>query len=112
MMGSDFMKRIHNEDAYPKPCKLLGFCPYGPIVEEYPFQEAAKIYAREHNMWVKFIVENELGQGRWEKCSKDDLEATEDLNHAVQFVDDPYSCSIFEHDCPVYYVAEGFVDEE
>ena len=25
---------------------------------------------------------------------------------------DEYSCKIFGHDCPVYYLAEGFMDEE
>ncbi len=25
-----------------KPCRLLGFCPYGPLVEEFPFNGEGK----------------------------------------------------------------------
>ena len=101
------MKRSYNFDEIPKPCHVLGFCPYGPLVEDFPLHEQAKQYARDHNMWVKLIP----GKG-WTKCDKDDPEATEDLNHAVNLCDDPYSCEVFGHDCPVYYVAEDFVDED
>ena len=48
-----------------KPCRKLGWCPYGSLVELFPLKEDSDI-----------------------------------------------SCSIFGHDCPVYYVAEGFVDEK
>jgi hypothetical protein len=48
-----------------KPCKELGYCPYGPLVEDFPLYED---------------------------------EPTEK------------SCSVFGHDCPVFYVAEPFMD--
>lgn len=47
-----------------KPCKLCGYCPYGQLVEEYPFS------------------------------------------------DDKKSCEIFGHDCPAFYQAEWFAEEE
>ena len=48
-----------------KPCLKLGYCPYGPLVEDFPLKE-----------------------------KRDDV-----------------SCSVFGHDCPVFTMAEGFVDE-
>lgn len=49
-----------------KPCRVLSYCPYGPLVEEMPLPN-------------------------------DD--------------DDPRSCSIFGHVCPVFHCAEPFIDE-
>ena len=48
-----------------KPCHVLGYCPYGPLVEDFPLLE------------------------------KEDEE----------------TCSIFGHQCPVFYVAEPFMDK-
>jgi len=47
-----------------KPCLKLGWCPYGPLVEDFPLKEKP----------------------------------------------DDSSCGIFGHDCPVFTMAEGFVD--
>ena len=48
-----------------KPCNELGWCPYGPLVEQFPLKGKSNI-----------------------------------------------SCSVFGHDCPVFYVAEGFADKK
>lgn len=49
-----------------KPCWKLDWCPYGPLVEDFPL-----------------------------KKKPDDI-----------------SCSIFGHDCPVFTMAEGFIDDK
>lgn len=40
---SDEALREYWEDVFPtmieKPCGVLGWCPYGPLVEEYPLEE-------------------------------------------------------------------------
>jgi len=48
-----------------KPCRKLGWCPYGPLVEDFPLKETP----------------------------------------------DKESCSVFGHDCPVFTMAEDFVDK-
>jgi len=48
-----------------KPCLKLGWCPYGPLVEDFPL-----------------------------KSKRDSV-----------------SCGVFGHDCPVFTMAEGFVDD-
>ena len=47
-----------------KPCWKLGWCPYGPLVEQFPLKDNSD-----------------------------------------------KSCSVFGHDCPVFYTAESFVDD-
>ena len=58
-------KKIVDRDA-EKPCHVLKYCPYGPLVEEYPLREKR---------------------------------------------DPKYSCTVFGHDCPVFYQKEGFCEE-
>jgi hypothetical protein len=47
-----------------KPCHILDYCPYGPLVEDFPLLRKK----------------------------------------------DKMSCSVFGHQCPVFYSAESFVD--
>ena len=49
-----------------KPCRMMAFCPYGPMVELFPLQE-------------------ERGT---------------------------MSCTVFGHDCPVFYTAEIFMEDD
>lgn len=100
------MQSIFEAKDIEKPCHLCGFCPYGVLVEDYPIFKIEEKYAREHDMWARLSP----SQG-WEKCSKDDPGAIPDINSVIGLVENPYSCSWFGHDCPVYYLAEGFVDD-
>ena len=84
-----------------KPCKKLGYCPYGQLVEEFPLYTKQKKYAIKHNKYTKFIY----GKG-WEKCKKEDVGAMPNINWASERVKNPYACETFRHDCPVYYMAK------
>lgn len=101
------MQRIHDASDITKPCYSCGFCPYGTIVEAYPLHVPEQEYAREHGMWVKFSC-------GWIPCAKEDPEATEDINTVIlqNLVDNPYSCQVFGHECPVYYNAEYVSEQE
>jgi len=54
-----------------KPCRILRFCPYGSIVENYPIVETFPLPRK----------------------------------------DEPESCSVFGHQCPVFFHAGPLVDE-
>lgn len=84
-----------------KPCRKLGHCPYGQLVEEFPLHKKAEKFAIKNNKFVKF----EKGKG-WVTCYKKDKGACPDINWAFGKVKEPYSCNIFGHDCPVFYHAE------
>ncbi len=83
------------------PCKKLNYCRYGQLVEEFPCHTEAIKYAIKHNLYVKLVE----GKG-WTKCKKEDKDASPDINTACNKVKDKYSCEVFGHDCPVYYMAE------
>jgi hypothetical protein len=92
-----------------KPCHKLGFCPYGPLVEQFPCHEAEAKKARELGYYAVMIE----GKG-WVPCTKGTKGAIEDINRVVSkfgILDKKTSCSIFGHNCPVFHVAESFVDE-
>lgn len=48
-----------------KPCRILEYCPYGPLVEQFPLPDE----------------------------------------------DNERSCSVFGHECPVFYVAELYKEK-
>lgn len=106
-------KRLHDEQGIEKPCHDLGYCPYGQLVEEFPLHEVARQHAidsgrftRWENRETGLLVEFPGNGGSWSPCKAEDEGARPDLNWAAQEVDDPYSCKVFGHECPVYYHAE------
>ena len=100
---------IHKPKDVEKPCHLCGYCPYGQLVEEFPIGEEETAYAIKHNKYVKW---DKNANPKWVKCDKKDKGATPDLNWATGKVKAPYSCKVFGHNCPVYYHAEGFAEED
>jgi hypothetical protein len=90
-----------------KPCWELKYCPYGPLVEDFPLHEDETQKAIELGWYSKFVE----GKG-WVECSKDDPEASPDLNRvAVEFGSlNEQACEIFGHICPVFFVSEPFTE--
>jgi hypothetical protein len=87
------------------PCGRLGYCPYGPLVEEYPCHTKAVKYAVKKGWYAKLVK----GKG-WIACEKDAKGAMPALNRAVPEVDEPLACKTFGHDCPVHYQREEIVE--
>lgn len=115
--------RDYMENVFPteveKPCGILSWCPYGPLVEDFPLHPEAEAYAIEHGKYVRWDP-TPHGQrpdgtpypGRWVECGPHDEDAQPDLNFATGKIYEPKSCAIFGHDCPVFYVAEPFSDPD
>lgn len=77
-----------------KPCHLLGWCPYGQLVEAFPLYEAEKEYAKDKGWFT--------------------LDGYPDINRVsmdTEFIVPEYKCQVFGHDCPAYYLAE-FMHED
>jgi len=77
-----------------KPCHLLGWCPYGQLVEEFPLLEAEKEYAT-YKGWVT-------------------PDGYPDINRVLMdrnFITPEYRCGIFDHECPSYYLAENMAEK-
>ena len=90
-----------------KPCWQLKYCPYGPLVEQFPLYEDESQKAIELG-WYSKLVE---GKG-WVPCSKDDIGATPDVNRVFEEFGslNEHSCKIFGHICPVFFVNEPFTE--
>ena len=90
-----------------KPCWELKYCPYGPLVEQFPLHEKALKKAIELGYYSKLVK----GKG-WIPCDKDDIGAYPDISRIIEEFGniDEHSCEIFGHDCPVFSVNEPFTE--
>ena len=105
----------------PKPCWQLLFCPYGPLVEEYPgavlviepaIGDPDEIEAR--------IQMEESGQGvgveEWVVDSwRGNLERLRNPSGERETIPKVFSdacCTEFGHMCPVYFLAEGVTESD
>ncbi len=95
-----------------KPCWELKYCPYGPLVEDFPLLSPTREEAIEHNEFIK----EQLQKGAYTGWRKQSLEKdVKDFNpadypeeHKKEEIE--RSCSIFGHMCPVFFVNEPFTE--
>lgn len=112
---SDWKKRTKE---LCKPCWELHYCPYGPIVEDFPLLPVIRKDAKEHNEYLKFCLKiDTLGSGeRLDKVRKKWF-----LNEVRNFRLSDYpdkiplvlrdaSCKVFGHICPVFFSAEPLTE--
>lgn len=90
-----------------KPCWELKYCPYGPLVEQFPLSEDENAKAIELG-WYSRLVK---GKG-WVRCSKGDRGASPDINRVFEEFGslNKHSCDIFGHICPVFFVNEPLTE--
>jgi hypothetical protein len=111
----DWKKRIFN---ICKPCWELKYCPYGPLVEDFPLFPLTRKDARDHNdYFVECIKTGKLGSG-----DKLDNQRKKWFEEEIKtFNPDEYpeslpkelseaSCKVFGHICPVFVVAEPLTE--
>jgi hypothetical protein len=101
-----------------KPCWELKYCPYGPLVEQFPTLPPIRTEAITHNERLKGILKNKkLGDGRKLDAGRKKLftkqvktfnakDYPEEIPEAIQDM----ACNIFGHICPVVFSAEGFTE--
>ncbi len=103
-----------------KPCWELKYCPYGPLVEDFPLMPSTRKQAEEHNVYLKRCLESgrlgtdldkPLDDERREKFDRWVAEFDpDDHPDEIPSVLDEASCRVFGHFCPVIYVAEPFTE--
>ena len=118
--GGEWLNNSHRRhevgegSPYFKPCALLGWCPFGQLVEAFPVHPEADALAREHGWWVKVEATpaGAIYPIRWVPAAEDEDGALPDLNRLriEGLLGDTYSCRVFGHDCPAFYLAEPFDD--
>jgi hypothetical protein len=101
-----------------KPCWELRYCPYGPLVEQFPLLPPTRASAEEHNKYLKACLETgEMQNGmpldtNRRKTFKAEIahfnpdHYPEEIPTEIQQM----SCSVFGHICPVVFVNESFTE--
>lgn len=112
---SDWKKRTRE---LCKPCWELHYCPYGPVVEDYPLLPIMKEEAKSHNEYLKLCLKTGiLGSGvvldnarrKWfaKEVKEFDLDEHPEV---IPRVLEEAACRVFGHVCPVYFVAEPLTE--
>jgi len=101
-----------------KPCWELKYCPYGPVVEDFPLFPPIKKDAIEHNDYLKeCLKKNKLGDGEeLDKSRKKWFEKEIEIFNPNDYPESipqillEASCKVFGHICPVFVVAEPLTE--
>jgi len=117
----DLSKEIgeFRETINEKPCLVLGYCPYGTLVEDFPLPGISRQEAIGHIDYLK----KALREGVFDKgdviltramAEKEIAEFNENDYLEVIGEDSDQEewgvCGVFGHFCPVMFVAEPFID--
>jgi hypothetical protein len=95
-----------------KPCWELRYCPYGPVVEDFPLLPLTREDAIAHNEYLKESLRTGiLGDGQpidkkrkaWFKKEVKEFNPEEYVEQIPQEIAD-MQCNIYGHICPVVYV--------
>jgi hypothetical protein len=101
-----------------KPCWELKYCPYGPLVEDFPLLPSLRAEAIDHQNYAKGILE----RGKFDDGEPLDVERRSMFQETVdefRAEDHPetipeeiadMSCRVFGHICPVVFTAEPFTE--
>ena len=122
MSDADFLEKWKKlTSTARKPCWDLKYCPYGPLVEQFPLLPPGRNGATFHNEYLKSCLKK--GTIGVEPDIKPMTEKTRKLfEHSVANFDpnnypeetpaeiSQWSCSIFGHICPVVFSAENVAE--
>ena len=112
---SDWKKRT---SELCKPCWELQYCPYGPLVEDFPLFPPTREYAIEHNNYLKKSLETgKLGNGavldsqrrKWFQEEVDNFDP-QSYPESIPNVLSEASCRVFGHICPAFLMAEPLTE--
>jgi len=103
-----------------KPCWELKYCPYGPVVEEFPLLPPVLDHAIAHNEYLENCLKTGL-LANGEPLDKERKKYFKECLAEFKLNDYPkeihpeieeLQCNVFGHICPVYFVAEPFTETE
>jgi hypothetical protein len=116
--GIDCSKEIGElrEQIHEKPCRVLGYCPYGPMVEEFPLPDIQRDVAIKHNEYMKKALKEGVFDGTALMSREEAEKEIAEFNEEDYPIDTGQTewgvCGVFGHFCPVMFVAEPFVDDD
>lgn len=101
-----------------KPCWELKYCPYGPLVEQFPLLPPLRADSIKHQEYLKRCLETgKYGDGKpldenRRKSFQKEIESfdPEEYPESIPQGISEMECTIFGHVCPIIYAAEGFTE--
>lgn len=107
------MKPAFPKNSVCKPCWELKYCPYGPLVEYFPFPqkigsaelESAKRRYHEVQEEIKALTEV-TPEDIHDYSRMLSLLDPENMEYAAQYATE-VGCQVFGHSCPVFFVQSG-----
>jgi hypothetical protein len=105
----DWDKRIKN---VCKPCWELKYCPYGPLIEEFPLLEPTRKESIEHNEFIKSQLKNNAYSGKKKIMFEKEVKEFNQNDYPIKNSksDLGKTCSVFGHFCPVFFVNEPLTE--
>jgi hypothetical protein len=108
----------HRTREICKPCWELKYCPYGPLVEDFPLPPPTLAETEKHNEYLrKCLKTGRLADGtkldgprrRFFKQQLREFRRSDYPSKMPQVITDA-SCKVFGHLCPVYFIAEPLTE--
>ena len=95
-----------------KPCWELQYCPYGPVVEQFPLLGPTREGAIAHNEFLQEQLSKGAYQGEQKAIFEQEVQAFDPNNYPKEHAADSLEkeCSVFGHICPVFFVAAPFTE--
>ena len=122
MSDKELEKELNNRlSNICKPCWELKYCPYGPLVEEFPLPPLTIKEAMSHNSYIQDCLKNNtFGSGdnlqpldedrrEWFKKLLDESKL-DDCVEKISNFEKEASCTEFGHLCPAFFVSEPFTE--
>jgi|HubBroStandDraft_2_1064218.scaffolds.fasta_scaffold41188_3 hypothetical protein len=107
-----YLKKVFRSRC--KPCWELKYCPYGPMVEQFPLPRMIRSDAIQHNEFLKEQLKKRAYDG-WRKREFTAQVKTfnpRNFPERVPEEEDFMGCHIFGHYCPAFFMAEPFTETE
>ncbi len=118
-MKDDNQEKVENilkemRNVVTKPCLELDYCPYGPLVENFPILGPTKKEAIQNNDVLKEKLENGDFKKEVADAVRKKIDGFDPDRYPESHDEDKLKkqCSVFGHLCPVFFVSEPWVDEE
>ena len=111
VVKKEWQKRIKH---VCKPCWEIKYCPYGPLVEQFPLPQIKRDWAIEHNEFLK----EQLAKGAYDeerrKIFEEDVRNFRPEDYPMQVPQEELDmgCAIFGHMCPVFFINEPLTESK
>lgn len=118
LSDKEAIKLIRDKKKFAcKPCWELKYCPYGPLVEQFPTLPFTVAQSLEHQRnYKQFIASGMFGNEPLTKERAEDYEKMianfnpADYAQEIHPEIEEMRCTVFNHLCPVFYCAEPFAE--